>query len=408
MSERIPVVVVGAGPAGLAISYEFQRAGVEHVVLERGRVGQSWRSRWDSFCLVTPNWTMQLPGGQYQGDDPDGFIPRDEIVSHLENYATSFKAPLREAVSVTAMRSAPDGGLALVTSDGEIFANAVVLATGAYQKPHRPPGAVTLPAGVLTMDSEQYTNPNDLPPGGVLIVGSGQTGCQIAEEVNEAGREVVIACGKAPWGPRRLEGRDIVSWICDTPFLEQTPDQLPTPLARLGANFQVTGRGGGHDLNYRTLQAAGVTLTGRFLDASDHHVRFAADLHESVAFGDARYGDIATLIRKSCEERGERAPDLPSPEPFMAEPPGEMDMRQCGAAIFTAGFRPDYASWVHFPGAFDELGFPIQKDGASTVVPGLYFIGTHFLRKRKSATLLGFGEDAAVVAEKISASLSRG
>jgi putative flavoprotein involved in K+ transport len=257
------------------------------------------------------------------------------------------------------------------------------------------------------MDSEQYANPNDLPPGSVLIVGSGQTGCQIAEEVNEAGREVVLACGKAPWGPRRLEGRDVVSWIVDTPFLEQTPDVLPTPLARLGANFQVTGRGGGHDLNFRTLQAAGVTLTGRFLDASDDHVRFAQDLHESVAFGDARYADMANLIRKSCEARGERAPDIPPPEPFKAEPPGEMDLRHCGAVIFTAGFRPDYASWVHFPGAFDELGFPIQKDGASTVVPGLYFVGTHFLRKRKSATLLGFGEDAAVVAEKISGSLSR-
>jgi putative flavoprotein involved in K+ transport len=297
--------------------------------------------------------------------------------------------------------------LVLETSDGEIHADAVVLATGAYQKPYRPPGAVTLPAGILAMDSEQYANPDNLPPGSVLIVGSGQTGCQIAEELNEADREVVVACGKAPWGPRKLEGRDIVSWIVDTPFLEQTPDALPTPLAKLGANFQVTGRGGGHDLNYRTLQSSGVTLTGRFLDASDHHVRFAPDLHESVAFGDARYGDISTLIRKSCEERGERAPELPPPEPFTAEPPAEMDLRHCGAVIFTAGFRPDYASWVQFPGAFDEMGFPIQKDGASSVVLGLYFVGTHFLRKRKSATLLGFGEDAAVVAEQISRSLSR-
>jgi putative flavoprotein involved in K+ transport len=252
------------------------------------------------------------------------------------------------------------------------------------------------------MDSEQYANPDDLPRGSLLIVGSGQTGCQIAEELNEAGREVVLACGKAPWGPRRLEGRDIVSWIMDTPFLEQTPDVLPTPLAKLGANFQATGRGGGHDLHYRTLQDVGVTLAGRFLDASDHHVRFAPDLHESVAWGDARYGDVANLVRSSCEARGEPAPDFPPPEPFMADPPGEMDLHDCGAVIFTAGFRPDYASWVHFPGAFDELGFPAQHDGASTVVPGLYFIGTHFLRKRKSGTLLGFGEDAAVVAQQIS------
>jgi putative flavoprotein involved in K+ transport len=400
--ERMRIVIIGAGHAGLAVSHELETAGLEHVVLERARVGQSWRTRWDSFCLVTPNWTVQLPGGAYRGAHPDGFMPRDDIVGHLENYAAKFRAPVREGVNVTSVEPARGGGLLLRTSSGDIQADAVVLATGAYQKPHRPPGAASLPVGIHAIDSEAYRNPEALPSGRVLVVGSGQTGCQIAEELNGVGREVVLACGRAPWAPRRVEGRDIVSWVVKTPFLEQALDDLPTPLARLIANVQVTGRNGGHDLHYRTLMDAGVTLAGHFLGADDNSVVFAPDLAESVAFGDARYGDLSNLIRTSCLERGEHPPELPPPRPFSAESPERMDLRGCGAVIFTSGFRPDYTSWVHFPTGFDELGFPIQKDGASSVVAGLYFIGTHFLRKRKSATFLGISEDAALVAQEIS------
>jgi putative flavoprotein involved in K+ transport len=405
MTERIPVVVVGAGPAGLSTSYELGRAGVEHVVLERGRVGQSWRTRWDSFCLVTPNWTMQMPGGEYRGDDPDGFMPRDEIVAHFVDYATGFGAPIREGVTVRALRRA-DRGFILEVDDGEIHADAVVLATGAFQKAYRPPGAASIPAGILAIDAEQYANPGALPGGGVLVVGSGQTGCQIAEELKAAGRDVVLACGKAPWLPRRLEGRDTVSWVCTTPLLEQTEDTLPSPAAKLGANFQLTGARGGQDLNYRTLQAAGVTLAGRFLGAADHRARFAPDLHESVAFGDARWADVARVIRDCCVARGERPPEMPTPAPFVADPPAELDLRPCGTIIFTSGFRPDYRSWVALPDAFDDqLGFPLQHDGASKTVPGLYFMGVHFLRKRKSSNLLGHAEDAAVVAARVAAEL---
>lgn len=400
--ERIPVVVIGAGPAGLAASYELQQAGVEHVVLERGDIGQSWRTRWDSFCLVTPNWTMLLPGGHYDGDDPDGFMPRDQIVAHFERYAAGFDAPIRTGVSVTALAQAPNRGFQLTIQDDDVLlADHVIVATGTYQKPYRPASAAALPADVFAIDAEQYAKPEDLPSGRVLIVGSGQTGCQIAEELNRAGRDVTIACGKAPWAPRRIEGRDFVSWMADTPFLEHTPDVLPGPLAKFGANFQVTGRDGGHDLNYRTLQAAGVTLAGRFGDVDDHQVLLAPDLEESVAFGDARYQDAANLIRQSCLSAGRPAPDIPPPSPFHAHPPARFDLRGCGAVIFTAGFRPDYGAWIHFPGAFDDWGFPIQRGGVSTVVPGLSFVGTHFLRKRKSATLLGFGEDAAVVVRNI-------
>ena len=395
------VVIVGAGHAGLAVSYELTRLGVEHVVLERSRVGESWRTRWDSFCLVTPNWTVLLPGGAYEGDDPDGFMPRDEIVAHLERYADSFSAPIRAGVAVTSVEPAQGSGLLLRTSDGDLQAETVVLATGAYQKPHRPAGAASLPADVHVIDAEGYRNPEGVPPGKVLVVGSGQTGCQIAEELNESGREVVLACGRAPWGPRRVDGKDIVTWASETPFLDQTVADLPSPTARLIANILVSGKDGGHDLNYRTLQTSGVTLAGHFLGVDDHSAIFALDLADSVAFGDARYADITNLIRKTCVERGEDPPEFPSPPPFTADPPERMDLAGCGAVIFTSGFRPDFASWVHFPNAFDDLGFPIQEDGVSSTVPGLYFIGTHFLRKRKSATFMGIAEDAVVVADKI-------
>jgi putative flavoprotein involved in K+ transport len=350
---------------------------------------------------VTPNWTVQLPGATYESDHPDGFMPKDEIVAHLEQYAESFRAPVQGGVAVSSIEPAVGSGLLLRTSEGDHHADTVVLATGAYQKPHRPEGAASLPAHVQAIDSEAYRNPGALPPGKVLIVGSGQTGCQLADELNASGREVVLACGRAPWAPRRVDGKDIVSWVAKSPFLEQTVADLPTPLARLGANFQATGRDDGYDLHYRTLLRDGVTLAGHFLGVSNHSVIFASDLAESVAIGDARYGDITNLIRKSCLERGEAPPEFPAPQPFNAKSPERMDLHGCGAVIFTSGFRPDYASWVHFPNAFDDLGFPIQTDGESSIVSGLYFIGTHFLRKRKSATFLGIGEDAAVVAKKI-------
>ena len=184
MTDGIDVVIIGAGQAGLAVSRELTQAGVAHVVLERGRVGQTWRGRWDSFCLVTPNWFCQLPGHPYDGSDPDGFMLRDEVVAYLERYAAGFDARVREGVEVTALWPGPDGGFRLETSAGEIVARTVVLSTGAYQRPHRPVPAATLPSDLLQIDVEDYRNPADLPPGPVLVVGSGQSGCQIAEELH--------------------------------------------------------------------------------------------------------------------------------------------------------------------------------------------------------------------------------
>jgi len=404
VTELVDVVVVGAGQAGLSLSHELSSATVDHVVLERGRVGETWRGRWDSFCLVIPNWTVQLPGGRYAGGDPDGFMPRDDIVSHLVGYAQSFRAPIREGVAVFELGSSGKDRFLLRTSAGDIRAKQVVLASGGYQKPHRPPAARELPAALYVIDAEDYTNPAALPAGPVLVVGSGQTGCQLAEELIESGRDVHVACGRAPWIPRRLDGRDTVAWITETPFMDVTLGDLPSPLARLGANPQASGRGGGHDLHYRTLQRSGVNLLGHFVGVEDGTAHFASDLAESVAFGDDRYTDICGLIAKTCEARGVPVPEMPPPPAFAASTSHALGLGDLGAVIFTSGYRPDYASWVLLPRAFDDLGFPIQKDGSSTIVAGLHFMGVHFQRKRKSATLLGVAEDAEVLAERIVAS----
>jgi cation diffusion facilitator CzcD-associated flavoprotein CzcO len=402
--EHIPVVVVGGGQAGLATSRELTQAGVEHVVLERGRVGQTWRGRWDSFCLVTPNWTVQLPGYPYDGDDPDGFMPRDEIVAYLERYASAVGVPVREGVGVDSLATVDGGGLVVGTTAGEIRVDDVVLATGAYQRPHRPAGAAELPAGLLQIDAEDYTNPADLPVGAVLVIGSGQSGCQIAEELHEAGRAVVLACGKAPWLPRRVGGRDVVWWAVETGFLEGSLESLPVPQARLGANFLTTGHHGGADLHFRTLQALGVTLAGHFLGAADGVARFAPDLSESVAWGDDRQREFRQAIDRTVAERGLEPPEIPPIEPFdAAGAPTEVDLTRFGAVIFAGGFRPDYRAWLPWPDAFDGLGFPIHRDGSSTVIPGLHFVGVHFLRKRKSSIFFGVGEDAALVARTIAA-----
>ena len=372
MSDRVDVVVVGAGQAGLAVSRELARAGVAHVVLEKGKVGQTWRGRWDSFCLVTPNWTLQLPGHPYDQGDPNGFMPRDGVVAYLERYAARCEPPVQEGVRVTSLRPGPDGRFLLETSSGEILAKTVVLSAGAYQRPHRPAGAATLPADLLQIDVEGYRNPPDLPGGAVLVVGSGQSGCQIAEELHRAGRDVFLACGRAPWVPRRLGDGDIVWWLLETGFLDAPVGSLPGPVARLAANAQATGHGGGHDLHYRTLRRAGVTLLGHFLGAEGRRARFAPDLGESVAWGDERNALLMDLVRKRWPNVVCRRRRSQSPNRSTRDAPEELNLSGFGAVVFAGGFRPDYASWVRFPGAFDEFGFrctrkePVPRCAGST------------------------------------------
>ena len=395
------VIVVGGGQAGLAVSHELTQQGVEHVVLERGRVGQTWRGRWDSFCLVTPNWFVQLPGHPYDGEDPDGFMLRDELVAYFERYADAVDAPVQEGVAVTSLRCT-GGRFLLETSAGPIEAKTVVACTGAYQRPHRPPGAETLPTNLLQLDVEDYRNPGELPAGRVLVVGSGQSGCQIAEELRLAGRDVVLACGRAPWVSRRIGDHDLVWWSREIGHLDDTPESLPSAAERLTANVQASGHDGGHDLHYRTLRALGVTLVGHFLGADGGQARFAPDLGATVAWADDRRGKFLDRIRRFVGERGLPEPEVAPPAPFNPGAPETLDLGDLGAVIFAGGYRPNYGSWIGCEAAFDALGFPIHEEGVSTAVPGLFFVGVHFLRKRKSSLLGGVGEDAAIVARRIS------
>jgi putative flavoprotein involved in K+ transport len=400
MTEQILAVVIGGGQAGLATSHELTQMNVEHVVLERGRVAQTWRGRWDSFCLVTPNWFCRLPGHHYDGPEPDGFMPRDDIVGYLERYAERYRAPVRENVEVSSLNPTDDGFL-LRTQDSEIRARSVVVSTGAYQRSSLPAGAADLPPDLYQVDVDGYRNPNELPDGDVLVIGSGQSGCQIAEECLEAGREVFLSCGRAPWAYRRVADHDVTWWGAETGFLDATLESLPTPAARLAANFQASGRGGGHDLHYRTLRAAGVTLLGHFEGVDGGQVRFADDLGESVAWGDERHVQIMDMIREEARERGMAPPDIPAPEPFDPNCPTSIDISKLGAVVFAGGYRPNYQTWMNTPGAFDKMGFPIHSQGASSAFPGLYFVGVHFLRKRKSSLLYGVGEDATIVATQV-------
>lgn len=395
-----PVVVIGAGQAGLATSHELSLAGVEHVVLERDRVGASWAGLWNSFRINTPNWSVRLPGGAYDGDDPDGFLSREGIVGHLERYVERGHAEVRKGVAVTSLTPADDG-FVLETSDGPLATRAVIAATGAYQAAYRPPGTRGLPSALPLLDTRGYRDPGSLPDGRVLVVGSGQSGCQIAEDLVTAGREVIVSCGRAAWGPRRIGDHDIVWWAIETGFFDQLPSELPSPAARLTANITASGVDGGHDLHARVLRRLGVTLVGHLEGCDGRRLRFADDLAESVAWSDSRYDELRQDVLTLCAERGIAAPDLPDPEPFDATAPSEVDAADLGCVIVSGGFRPAYADWMHVPGAFDEQGFPRQTDGASSAAPGLFFVGVHFLRKRQSSLLYGVGEDAAIVARGV-------
>jgi len=401
MTESVDIAIIGGGQAGLATSWHLSQAGVDHVVLEGGRVAETWRSRrWDSFCLVTPNWAVQLPGAEYAGDDPDGFMPNAELIAFFESWAGSFNAPVKENVQVTSLEAGSNGGFVLTAGDGQLNARTAVVASGSYQKAHRPAGAESLPNSLHQVLAEDYRNPRELPEGNVLIVGSGQTGCQLAEELLEAGRGVFLACGRCPWAQRRFGNHDFVWWAIESGFMDRTPDKLPSRAARLVGNPQLSGHGGGHDLNFRTLLASGVELLGRFQGVDGSTLRFADDLAASVDFGDARWKEFRGLVDAHCARTGIRTPEYEIPAPLRIETRTQLDVVRdgIGTVIWTSGYRPEYG-WVRFP-VFDDMGFPVQVDGRSSV-PGLYFVGVHWLRKNKSAILYGVGEDAGVVAQQI-------
>jgi putative flavoprotein involved in K+ transport len=360
MVQRIETVVIGGGQAGLSISYFLTQQGRAHVVLERGtQVARAWRdARWDSFTLVIPNWSVRLAGFPYSDNNPDGFMTRSEIVSHLEQYAASFGAPLSYGVRVTAVDAMPDGnGFQVSTADGADYVAAnVVVATGSFQFPKPTPLSAALPPHIFQLHSSQYRNPQTLPPGAVLVVGSADTGCQIAEELHEAGRQVFLCVGRSARVPRRYRGKDAVFWALTLGMLEFTVDQLPTPAARFAANPHATGKNGGRTLNLHHFAQNGVVLLGRLIAVSDGSIVLAPDLSDNLAFADTASDNFKNAVDDFVRRTGMDVPE-PLPDPIDAArsnagigTPASLDLEAAGitTVIWANGYGFDY-SWVHLP-----------------------------------------------------------
>jgi putative flavoprotein involved in K+ transport len=404
-ARAVPVVVIGGGQAGLAMSHCLKRRGIEHLVLERDRLGHDWRERrWDSFCLVTPNWQCQLPGFPYQGPDPQGFMKKDEIVAYLEAYARAFQPPLREGVTVTGLHARP-AGFELATSAGTLHAGEVVVATGGYHRPAIPRLAERLPRRLLQLHSSQYHSPGALPAGEVLVVGSGQSGCQIAEDLHIAGRRVHLCVGSAPRTARRYRGKDVVEWLEAMGYYRMPVHEHPLKeRVRAKANHYVTGRDGGRDIDLRALARAGMHLHGRLEDvevteAGEVVLSLADDLRHNLDQADAVAGSIKDTIDRFIAAGALAAPP---PEPRYVpvwEPPAlspaqrRVRLADTGitSVVWSTGFHRDYR-FVELP-VFDGKGEPVHQRGV-TGVPGLYFLGLPWLYTWGSGRFSGVGQDA--------------
>jgi putative flavoprotein involved in K+ transport len=407
VKEAVEVVMVGAGQAGLATSYWLRQQGREHVLIEQARIAESWRSkRWDSFCLVTPNWTVKLPGFEYQGPEPDGFMGRDQIVDYFDRYAASFNPPVETGAQVTALEPRPGGGFRLLAGERTWEARDVVVATGSFGLPKVPQLAGNLPPALLQLHSSEYRNPEQLPDGAVLVVGTGQSGAQIAEELREAGREVFLSVSSCPRVPRRYRGKDVLWWAVMGGVMEKTVDSLKSPAERFACHPHVSGKRGGHDLNLRELAGAGVILLGRIESAGGGTVFLAPDLKDNLRKADEFAENLLKQLDEAVQKMGMPLPDDANPRGIGPEVPHEADpIRQLalagagiGSVVWATGYRPDF-SWLRLP-IFDDFGYPVQRQGV-TAVPGLYFVGLEWLHKPKSGLLLGVGEDAAHIASAI-------
>jgi len=403
MAESIETLIIGGGQAGLSASYALLEQGREHIILEQAtQAGEAWRNRWDSFTFVTPNWSIRLPGMGYAGDDPDGFMAKDEIVATFERYAARFNMPIRYRVRAMAVEQG-GGGYFVTTSTGTIEARNVVVATGPFQRPKIPPFSKNIPARVLQLPSGQYRNPQALPAGEVLVVGSAQSGSQIAEELYKSGRKVYLSTSSAGRVPRRYRGQDIVWWLEQIGWFDQTPDQLPNPNARFAGNPHTTGRDGGHTLNLHQFSRDGVTLFGHVWGAEDGNILFASDLQENLTKMDQIEVDVLKAIDTFIEKAGLVVPIESPPrltDGYDATVITKLNLKAAGISslIWAMGYTLDF-SWIKFP-IFDEHGYPKQKRGV-TEYQGLYFLGLNWMYKRKSAILLGIAEDAAYIASQI-------
>lgn len=392
------VIVIGGGQAGLATSWQLTRQGVDHLVLEADRVGSEWRNRrWDSFCLVTPNWQCRLPGFPYDGPDADGFMVRDEIVGYLEDYARSYDVPLVEGVRATQL----DDGFRITTGQGVITADQVVVATGPYQRPRIPRMAERLPTGITQLHSSQYKNPDLLPAGEIVVVGTGQSGCQIAEDLHLAGRAVHLATGSAPRVARFYRGLDVVAWLDRMGYYSKGIEDFDDVEAvRFRVNHYVTGRDGGRDIDLRKFALGGMRLYGRLTDAGRSALRFAADLRQNLDHADAVSEGIKDSIDTFIADQGIEAPPEARYQPVW-EPdhePETLSLQGISAVVWSTGFRRDDA-WIRVP-VFDGRGYPTHRRGV-TSVPGLYFIGLPWQHTWGSGRFGGVADDARYLVEQI-------
>jgi putative flavoprotein involved in K+ transport len=394
------VAVIGGGQAGLSMSYHLLRHGIDHVLLEAKQAGGEWRDRrWDSFCLVTPNWQCRLPGFPYQGEQPHGFMVREEITRYLDEYVKSFNFPLLEQTAATRLRRGGDGRFRVTTTAGEFTADQVVVATGPYQIPRTPRICERIPEEITQVHSADYRNPGQLPPGDVLVVGTGQSGCQIAEDLHLAGRRVHLSVGSAPRVARRYRGRDVVAWLDDMGYYNRAiSDFADADAVRFRANHYVTGRDGGHDIDLRAFARAGMRLYGRLRTASTGGaLTFADDLTRNLDAADAVSESIKDSIDGHIAAGGITAPPepryIPVWEPQATRAHTELDLIEAGitAIVWATGFGADYR-WIEVP-VFNGRGYPTHNRGV-TSCPGLYFLGLPWQHTWGSGRFGGVGADA--------------
>ena len=405
------VIVVGGGQAGLSASYYLQRENIDHLVLEKHSVTHTWRNqRWDAFSLVTPNWQCALPGYSYnddfKGTDPHGFMRKDEINQYLAGFVKKVNAPVREGVAVQRVIPRAEGGFQVHTSQGEFSADQVIVASGGYHTPIIPRLAERLPAELNQIHSEQYRNPQALPAGNVLVVGSGQSGAQIAEDLHLAGRKVYLAVGDAPRCARFYRGKDVVDWLAQMGYYDIGVDTHPLREGvRDNTNHYVTGRDGGRDIDLRHFAREGMRLFGRLDGLQGTRLQFANNLAQSLDSADAVYNRINASIDQYIEQHAIDAPPGERYQPVWTPEQAcdELDLEQEGitSIIWCIGFSPDF-TWLEAP-VFNGRGHPAHQRGV-TAQPGLYFLGLPWLYTWGSGRFSGVAKDAQFLVDRIRAS----
>jgi len=414
-------VVVGGGQAGLGVSYFLQQKGLDHIVLEKGRIGESWLSqRWDSFQLNTPNFMNALPGLPYDGPESDGFWRTAELTDYFKKYVNHFQLPVRTGSTVVAVDRVEDGeGFAIKTKTEEqaeesVLSRSVVVASGIQYVPKIPPLHSKLPKSITQLHTADYRNPVVLPPGAVVVVGSGQSGCQITEDLLSAGRTVYLCTSKVGRGRRRYRGKDLVDWWVDMKFWDVTYDSLEDKSITRAAQPQISGLGRyGHTISLQQLAKQGAMILGRLLDIQSDSIILGDDAAAHVQFADEFSQRLKDDIDAYLARLNITPPpleddpaDTPDPEAKCVSPLREINLHESNVSvvIWATGFGGDF-SWVHLP-VFDEVGKPIHKRGVSGE-RGLYFIGFPWLNSRKSGVIYGIEDDAGYIAEAISQQLTQ-